>query len=123
MLKLFVSVAIVFALASNALGASGSDSAPAKSEVVVKETASQPAPAPAKTEARPDGKLKADVLKLVADAKAGKSGTTTPRRQQPPQSNNLSKGKKIAIVAVIAAAVIITIVVLHTRSNLFDGGF
>ena len=62
-------------------------------------------------EAQPDKKLKADLLQLVADAKAGKAGTTMPRRYQPPQSNNLSKGKKIAIGVGIAAAVTIIIIV------------
>lgn len=50
-------------------------------------------------------KLKADVTKLVADAKAGKLKMPA---QHFPQTkrNNLSKGAKIAIGAGIAAAVI-----------------
>jgi hypothetical protein len=50
-------------------------------------------------------KLKADVTKLVADAKAGK--LKLPVQQFPqPKRNNLSKGAKIAIGAGIAAAVL-----------------
>lgn len=62
-------------------------------------------------------KLKGDISRLVADARAGKVGVTThPRRQQPAQSNNLSKGTKITI-AVVVAAVVITAVVIAVKAN------
>ena len=49
-------------------------------------------------------KLKADVTKLVADAKAGK--LKVPAQQFPqPKRNNLSTGAKIGIIAGIGAAV------------------
>ena len=50
-------------------------------------------------------KLKADVTKLLADAKAGKLKMPAQHFPQP-QRNNLSKGAKIAIVAGIAGAII-----------------
>jgi hypothetical protein len=122
MFKILASLVLIFSVASAALGASDPASAPARPEAAAGATTVNPpaAAAPAKTEAQPEGKLKADMLKLVADAKAGKTGTATPRPQQPAQSNSLSKGKKIAIVVVVAAAVAITIAVVHTRRHLLD---
>ena len=120
MLKIFASIVLVIALASTTLAASDPDPSTSKPETDAKATVTTPDPAPAKSEVQPEGKLKADMLKLVADAKAGKTGTSAPRRQQPTQSNSLSTGKKIAIVAVIAA-VIITIIVIHERNHLLDG--
>ena len=52
-------------------------------------------------------KLRTDILKLVADTKAGRVTAAT-RPQQPKNSNSLSKGAKIGIaVAVIAIIVIV----------------
>lgn len=53
-------------------------------------------------------KLKADVTKLVADAKAGKLKVPAQHFPQP-KRNNLSTGAKIAIVAGIAGAIIFTV--------------
>jgi hypothetical protein len=51
-------------------------------------------------------KLKADVTKLVADAKAGK--LKVPAQQFPqPKRNNLSTGAKIGIIAGIGAAIVL----------------
>jgi hypothetical protein len=61
-----------------------------------------------KREAQPRENLKADIMKLVADARAGKSMPSHPQIQ-PAQSNSLSKGAKIAIGVGIAAAVILII--------------
>jgi hypothetical protein len=52
-------------------------------------------------------KLKADMTRLVADAKAGK--LKMPPQQFPPQRNNLSTGAKIAIFAGIGAAIFLII--------------
>jgi hypothetical protein len=80
-----------------------------------------PDSAPAiKKEAQPGGSLKADIQKLVADARAGKGVSVTDPQNQPRQSNSLSKGTKIAIVAVIAVVIIITILVIHEKNNFFD---
>jgi CHASE3 domain sensor protein len=61
-------------------------------------------------------KVRADMARLVADAKAGK---VAPRTSQFPQhqSNSLSKGAKIAIVAGIAV-VVLAIIVVHSVSNI-----
>jgi len=45
------------------------------------------------------------VLKLTADAKAGRIVPRSPSPFQPAQRNNLSKGAKIAIVAGIGALI------------------
>lgn len=51
-------------------------------------------------------KLKADVTKLVADAKAGKLKVPAQHFPQP-KRNNLSTGAKIGIIAGIGAAIIL----------------
>jgi hypothetical protein len=84
---------------------------------------------PTPTDSRPDNKkaahsgekLKADMNRLVADARAGKVGTHVNPRQQPPPSNNLSKKTKIAI-GVVVAAVVITAIVVATKANNGPGG-
>lgn len=96
-----VSVTVVFALvlcfsSASALGNSGSDS---------KEPVEKTPPV-AKKEV--NEKLKADVAKLVADAKAGKLKVPAQHFPQP-KRNNLSTGAKIAIGAGIAGAIIFTI--------------
>lgn len=61
-------------------------------------------------------KLKADMTKLVADAKAGK--LKMPAQQFPqPQRNNLSTGAKIGIIAAIAGAIVLIAVVAHVTSD------
>jgi hypothetical protein len=59
-------------------------------------------------------KLRTDILKLVADAKAGKV-TPAMRPQQPKNSNSLSKGAKIGIAVGIAVAVIAIIVIAKDK--------
>jgi len=52
-------------------------------------------------------KLKADVSKMISDAREGRGRSTTPPRQQTPaQSNNLSKGQKVLIVTAITVGVL-----------------
>lgn len=72
-----------------------------------------------KKEAQQKSSLKADIAKLVAEAKAGKRLTVSDPQNQPAQSNSLSKGWKIGIV-VIAALVIVTFVAIHVSHHLFD---
>ena len=64
-----------------------------------------------KGKAAENARLKADMHKLLADAKAGK---VAPRPQQLPNGgrHNLSTGAKIGIVAAIAG-VIFAIIVIH----------
>ena len=71
-----------------------------------KEPAEASAPPAAKKEV--NEKLKADVAKLVTDAKAGK--LKLPKEHFPqPTRNNLSTGAKIAIFAGIAGAIVFII--------------
>ncbi|HEX8920136.1 MAG TPA: hypothetical protein VF766_01580, partial [Pyrinomonadaceae bacterium] len=51
-----------------------------------------------KKESQPHVGLKADIQKLVSDARAGKALSVTDPQNLPRQSNGLSKGTKIAIV-------------------------
>jgi hypothetical protein len=88
---------------------SASANTPAGAEVKSEGASNQPAPrADVDKEAKAGEKLRADVSKMVADARAGRSGTTTmPPRQQPPQqSNNLSKEQKIVIGVGITVGVL-----------------
>lgn len=68
----------------------------------------QPAPrADGGREAKRGEKLKADVSKMISDAREGRGRSTTPPRQQPPaQSNSLSKGQKVLIVTAITVGVL-----------------
>ena len=102
MIKKAISVAVVFVLVvcfscASVLANNDSDS---------KKTVDKTPPAAAKTEA--NEKLKADVAKLVAEAKAGKLKVPAQHFPQP-KRNNLSTGAKVAIVAGIAGAVIFLI--------------
>ncbi|MDT4954266.1 MAG: hypothetical protein QOJ02_2404 [Acidobacteriota bacterium] len=72
-----------------------------------------------KTEAQQNRSLKADISKLVADAKAGKGLTVSDPQNQPAQSNSLSKGWKIAI-GVSIALVVLAIYAVHVSHHLFD---
>ena len=60
------------------------------------------------------------MLKLVADAKAGKMTRADRPQLQPAKSNNLSKRTKIAIGVGIAVAVVA--VVLIARSPILNDG-
>ena len=61
---------------------------------------------------RVNEKLRTDILKLVADAKAGKVAPAPRPQIQPRQSNSLSKGTKIAIAVGVAVAIVAIIVVV-----------
>jgi len=73
------------------------------------------------TSAHPNEKLRTDMLKLVADAKAGKVVPAPRSQMQPEKSNNLSKGAKIAIGVGIAVAVIAIIVVATADKGPTEG--
>lgn len=110
MIKKLVSCATVIALvccfcATSAYARTGSD--PKEPEV-------KSAPAAEKTQAQE--KLKADVTKLVSDAKAGK--LKVPAQQFPhPQRNNLSTGAKIGIIAAIAGTIVLICLLVHVTSD------
>ncbi len=59
--------------------------------------------------------LKADILKLVAEARTRGAGQAPPPRRQPVQAHGFSKGQKVAIGVGVAAAVIL--VILLTRRD------
>jgi hypothetical protein len=82
----------------------------AKSKVAETPTASATA---AKTEAKPNEKLRAEMLKLVADAKAGKVAPAARPQIQPVKSNSLSKGTKIAMGVGVAVAVVVVILIVR----------
>jgi hypothetical protein len=84
------------------------------------DTANVPSGAPAKKEVKPNEQLKNDMVKLVADAKAGKVAMAAKSQIQPAKSNNLSKGTKIAIGVGIAVAVIAVIVI--AKSPILNDG-
>ena len=61
-------------------------------------------------------KLKADMTKLVADAKAGK--LKVPAQSFPqPKRNNLSTGAKIGIIAAIAGTIVAIVILNHVTSD------
>lgn len=106
MLNKFASLALVIALVCTLGGTSAI--ARASSDPEVKPKAGEAAPesrTEIKKDTRSDTKLRADVLTLVADAKAGKIAPSA-AQMQPAKSNNLSKGTKIAIGVGIAVAVV-----------------
>ena len=110
MIKKMVSLATVVALiccfyATSASARTGSD--PKEPEV----KSATPAE---KTKAQE--KLKTDVTKLVANAKAGK--LKVPAQQFPqPQRNNLSTGAKIGIIAAIAGTIVLIVIINHVTSD------
>jgi cell division protein FtsL len=87
----------------------GTVSVPAQSLINPKTTSSLN-----QTVSERNAKVRADVTRLVADAKAGK---IIPRSPQflPPQSNSLSTVAKIAIVAGIVIVVLAIIIVHEVR--------
>ncbi len=121
MLKKSMSFALAIALACALGGTSALANTPSDPEpkTMGTETPSKSVPA-TKNEAKPNEKLRADMLKLVADAKAGKMTRADRPQMQPAKSNNLSKRTKIAIGVGIAVAVVA--VVLIARSPILNDG-
>jgi hypothetical protein len=127
MLKKFSSVIVVFALCCS-LGvptAFGGSSSEPETKSKVAETATKPV-GPGKSEVapieKPNEKLRADMLKLVRDAKAGKVTLPAKSQIQPPTSNNWSKETKVAVgVGVAVAVVVLILVVKHEKDHFLDG--
>jgi hypothetical protein len=84
------------------------------------DTAAVPSGASAKKDVKPNQQLKNDMLKLVADARAGRVMPAPKSQIQPDRSNNLSKGKKIAIGVSIAVAIVA--VILIVKSPILNDG-
>ena len=72
--------------------------------------------APAKESPQSGADLKAEMLKLMSNARAGSVSPSSPPRQQPVKSNGFSKGQKVA-VGVGAAAVLILLVIVLSRGD------
>ena len=107
----FASVVLVAALVCTLAGTSAFADAP------LKRSSKTPPAAVTGTDKLVNEKLRAEIFKLVANAKAGSKTVTLPRPQiQPPQRNNLSKGTKIAIGVGIAVAVV-AVILVTTRCN------
>lgn len=73
----------------------------------------------ANNDAKQKKNLRAEMLKLVEDTKAGKVAPPVRSQIQPARSNSLSKGAKIAI-GVGIAVVVIALIVKHQKDHLFD---
>ena len=116
MLNKSASIVLVAALVCTFAGTPAFANTPAKPGVNTRGAADRPY---AVTEAGKvvNEELRAEILKLVADAKAGSNVVTFPRPQiQSPHRNNLSKGTKIAIGVAIAVAVV-AVILVSTRCD------
>jgi hypothetical protein len=117
MLNKFASIVLVAALVCTLAATPAFANTPSKAGARTCGTGDRP---DAVTEADKvvNEKLRAEILKLVADAKAGGNVVRFPRPQiQSPHRNNLSKGAKIGIGVGIAVAVVAVILVSKRCSN------
>ena len=120
MLKKLASFTIITALVCT-LGGTAAFANSTSSQDTKNDTANVPSEAPAKEEVKPNEQLKNNMLKLVADAKAGKIVPAPKSQIQPARSNNWSKRTKIVIGVGIAVTVVVAILVVnHVRNHLFD---
>jgi hypothetical protein len=77
--------------------------------------------APSKEDVKRIDQLKHNMLKLVADAKAGKVAPAPKSQNQSANSNNWSKKTKIVVGVGIAVTVVVLILVVnHARNHFFD---
>ncbi len=106
MLNKITAFLLVLALVSTMCSSSALANSKANVEEVPEVTKT-----PEKNNVQPNEKLKADMAKLVADAKAGKVAPPERPQIQPAKSNNLSKGTKIAIGVGIAVAVVAIVLI------------
>lgn len=112
MLKRILSVLTIAALtcATSVAKVSAQDSGTGRSEAVSATAAMEP-------DVEAGAGLKAEMLKLVAETRAGRRAWQSPPPQrQPVPSNGLSKGQKVAI-GVAASAVIIMVIIMSRRGN------
>lgn len=115
MLRRFPCVMIIVALVCTFGRTSAlANTPPPTSNTNTAGTAASPAfDTASKKEAQPNEKLRTDVTKLIADAKAGKVTPAARPQIQPAQKNNLSKGTKIAIGVGIALAVVAIVIIVN----------
>jgi hypothetical protein len=119
MFKKLASISLIAAIACT-IGGTSAFASNASDPAVKDDPASVPAESAEKKQAKPNEQLKTNMLKLVADAKAGNVRLPAKSQIQPAGSNNLSKGKKIAIGVGIAVVVVTVIVVIHAKNHFFD---
>lgn len=119
MLRKFASLMLAIALVCTVGGTSASANTTSEPDSKSKmATSSEPGTAAGKEE-NPNEKLRADVRKLVADARAGKVAPATRSHIQPARSNNLSTKAKVAI-GVGIAVIVLALIVNHERKNFFN---
>lgn len=120
MFKKFASLALVATLICT-LGGTPAFAQTSSQPLDVKSTVVNDPPdsvSAGKKVAQPSEGLKANIQKLVADARAGKGlGTIIDPQNQPRQSNNLSKSVKIGLIVGVAAAVILIIVFIKAKND------
>ena len=114
MFNKFATIVLVAALVCTLAGTPAFASKPNQPVAKIEATADRPDEAGNVV----NEELRTKILKLVADAKAGRNVVTFARPQiQPSQKNNLSTGAKIAIGVSIAVAVIAVIIVSKRCDN------
>ena len=120
MIKRFAALLVVMALVCTVSAVSAFAGTPTDTDSTGKPVATLPASAkPSGKELQPNEKLRAGLVKLVSDTKAGKVKLAAPS-QMAAKRNNLSKGTKIAIGVGVAAVVVLAIVVIHAKNHFFD---
>ena len=108
--SLVLVTALVCALSGTSAFANTASGPDSKAKTVT--TSSEPGTLDAK-EPKTNEKLRADVRKLVDDARAGKVAPVAKSQIQPARSNNWSTGTKVAVGVGIAVAVIAVIVIVN----------
>ena len=117
MLNKFVTIVLVAALVCTLAGTPAFADTPNNPGAKTRSAAERP-DAVSEAGRLVNEKLRAEILKLVADTKAGGNVVRFPRPQiQSPHRNNLSKGAKIAIGVGIAVAVVAVILVSKRCGN------
>jgi hypothetical protein len=114
MLKRCSSIVLITALVCTLGGTSVFANASSDPEVKPRTLAIQQRPDTAtENRTKPNGELRAGMLALIAEAKAGKVAPATRPQTQPATSRNLSKRTKIAIGVGIAVAVVAVILIVN----------
>ena len=113
--RLLVLILVCTLTGTSAFANSSSD---LQSEIKISQTAMEYGIS-LETAAQPHDKLRADMQKLIAEAKAGKVAPTARPQIQPAKSNNLSKKAKVAIGVGIGLAIVAVILVVKIKREGF----
>jgi hypothetical protein len=120
MLKKLAAIVIIIAIVCT-LGGTSAYANSSPNPDVETDSANPPSGTPAKKEENSNEQLKNNMLKLVADAKAGNVAPVAKSQIQPARSNHWSKKTKIAVGVGVAVTVVVAfLVVRHVRHHLFD---